>query len=455
MESKTKHSQVVLKEDGSNLVPSIIAVAIPTIISGFLKTSFVFVDTYFAGKISTDALAALAGASFLVWILETLSQLNSVGALSLLSRAIGEKDYKKMNFIFRKSLKVSLFSSLIVSSIFIYLLPFLVGLLALPIGVEQNAYDYLFVLFLSGPLFWVFDTLEQSFRGAGDPVTPVWITFIFVILNCILDPLFALGYGPIPAMGFMGIALATSITWLGGALTLYILAIKRGYLSVNYSEKYTLKLKELWLIGAPMALSGSFFCLIWVILTPLISKEGSGALGAVSVAHRLEALPYLISLGFYTASASLVGQAMGLKKPNLITKIAFKSALCIFALNGIFYLIFINFTSEIIGIFSKDPEVIKFGIMYFIFAAFAIPFQGLELSFQGAFAGVGKTALAMLLGIIFYTLRIPISYLYFDDYGCEAVFFSIGISATLAGISLLVLFKLKTLEPRKKEFLGF
>ena len=204
-----------------------------------------------------------------------------------------------------------------------------------------------------------------------------------------------------------------------------------------------------------MALSGSFFCLIWVILTPLISKEGSGALGAVSVAHRLEALPYLISLGFYTASASLVGQAMGLKKPNLITKIAFKSALCIFALNGIFYLIFINFTSEIIGIFSKDPEVIKFGIMYFIFAAFAIPFQGLELSFQGAFAGVGKTALAMLLGIIFYTLRIPISYLYFDDYGCEAVFFSIGISATLAGISLLVLFKLKTLEPREKEFLGF
>ena len=346
---------IVLQPDGNNVGTALVRLAVPSILSGWLKTAFLVVDTYFAGLISTDALGALSAATFFVWMFFSFSAMNSIGVMSKIAQAVGANDEALINAIVRKGLVSALVPGVLTSVLLVFVAKFGLGGLGLPENVETGVTDYLIYLALLGPFLWVFDTLDCVFRGTGDTKTPLKLLLVFVGLNVVLNGGFALGWGPFPQMGVPGIALATGTSWLLGSMVMLLICWRRGLLTKTDAPAPANW--ALWQIGLPITLSGVFFDLIWLVLTPWIAKDGAAALAAVSIGHRLESYGYMTSVGLGIAAAALVGQAVGLQKPQLAHKIAGLAARAAVGFNALWALILMIWPLFFYGLFTDDVMV--------------------------------------------------------------------------------------------------
>lgn len=412
----------------------------PSVLSAWLKSSFLLADTLFAGRISTTALAGMSAAVFFVWMFHSLSLTNSLGALSLIAQAKGSHDEERVRATFRRTLVLGPFLGLIVSLIMGLVGPSALGLLGLDDEVLAAARTYLIAIAACGTGLWFFDTIEQAFRGTGDARTPLLVTASFAALNVVLNPVLAFGLGPIPALGLVGIAASSGVAWFGGGFVLLFFAHKRGLLRPSSARPP--RAWSVWRIGLPTAAVGICFDLIWVSLAPLIAKSGPAALAAVAVGHRLESVSYQTSNGISMACASLVGQAWGMKEPKLARAVAFRSALSGFVLSSLWIGLLLLSAPVVILLFNADPDVLHYGLLYLWLAGAPSVMQGVELIFVGAFSGTGRTVLPSVLMLVSYGARIPLAAVLAPTYGAAGVFGGIGFTAALSGAVVALAFAL-------------
>lgn len=423
-------------DDGAGLNRAVFRLALPTTGAGWLKASFLFVDTWCAGALSTTALAGLSAAVFFVWMYHSLSGLNSQGALCHVAQARGRHDEEAVKACWRRGAVQALALGCAMSALFLATTPRIVEHLDLTTEVVVEAQRYLVVIALVGPAFWLFDCLEQCFRAVGDAQTPLWVVAGFALLNLALDPILALGFGPIPAFGIIGIGAATGLSWVVGAAILFVLARRRGYLAKSHG-----KAPPVWAflrVGAPTALSSVGFDLIWVLMVPLIAVGGPPAVAAVSIGHRLESVAWLTAVGLGAATSALVGQAVGAGRTRLSRAIAMRAAVMSVVFSGAWSMLLIAFGAEALAIFTDDAATIDVGLDYIALAVFALVFQTLEVVFFAAFAGGGRTGVPSALALLTYGMRWPLAAALVKTWGIAGVFMAIGCTASVAGILVTI-----------------
>jgi putative MATE family efflux protein len=412
----------------------------PTIASGCLKSSWALVDTFVAGRLSTVSLAGLSAAVFFVWMFHSLSTINSIGALSVVARARGAGDDDAVRAAFRRALALAPALGLVTAVAFGLLAPVAIGLMDLAPEVTSESRRYLVAIAVAGPCLYLFDTAEQSFRGAGDARTPLLVATGVALSNLVLNPVLAFGLGPAPALGVVGIAVATGVSWLAGGATLFSIARRRGLLRPSTAAPP--RAGELWRVGLPTAASGVGFDLIWVVLTPLIAVSGPAALAAVAIGHRLESISYLVSNGIAIACASLVGQAVGMGREDLARGVAFRCALFGLAMSGLWIALILALGELPLRLFSDDEAVVSFGLDYLALAAVPAVVQAIEQVFVGAFSGTGRTALPSAIAFFTYGTRIPFAWRWAPVAGAVGVFAAIGVTALGAGLLVTLAFVL-------------
>jgi putative MATE family efflux protein len=411
---------------------ALVRMAWPTLLSAWLKSSFLLADTLVAGRISTTALAALSASVFFVWMFHSLSQTNSIGTLSLMAQAKGAGDDERMRATLRRSLWLAPSLGAAAALALAFVGPAALAGMGLSADVVTDARVYLFAIAACGPGLWLFDTVEQAFRGAGDARTPLFVAAGFAFVNFALNPLLAFGLGPLPALGLLGIALASGVSWLGGGATLLLIARRRGMLRPSAAAPP--HPWRVWRIGMPTALAGVAFDLVWVAITPLIAKSGDGAVAAVAIGHRLEGLSYQMAMGIGAACASLVGQAVGMQRPDLVRGVAYRSVALGLGLSALWLALIVATAPWTLPLFSKDPEVIGYTFDYLRLAAVFSVVQAAEVIFVGAFAGLGRTALPSAIALASYGARVPLAGVLAGLYGAAGVFAAIGLTAASSGV---------------------
>lgn len=412
----------------------------PSVVAAWLKSSFMLADTLFAGRISTTALAGMSAAVFFVWMFHSLSLTNSLGSLSLIAQAKGAFDEERVRATFRRTIVLGPLLGAIASVVLGIGGSIALGSMGLDDDVLASARSYLVSIAVCGTGLWFFDTIEQAFRGTGDARTPLAVTAAFALLNVVLNPVLAFGVGPIPALGLVGIAASSGVTWFGGGFVLLFVARQRGLLRPSTARPP--RAWSVWRIGLPTAAVGIFFDLIWVSLAPLIAKSGPAALAAVAVGHRLESVSYQMSNGISMACASLVGQAWGMGRTDLARAVAFRSALSGFVLSSSWIALLLLSAPVVIPLFNADEDVLRYGLLYLWLAGATSVLQGVELIFTGAFSGTGRTALPSALMLVSYGTRIPLAARFAPVYGAAGVFGAIGFTAALSGIVVALAFAL-------------
>jgi putative MATE family efflux protein len=448
---------------GSIGVPLFI-LAIPMILEMFMESLFGIVDIFFVAKLKADAVAVVGLTESMLALVFAIAIGLSVGATATVSRRTGENDPEGAARGAVHAIYLGLIVTALISVVgYFYAAPFLAALGAEPEVVTLGTTYTQIMLGTSGVIVFLF-LLNAIFRGAGDAAITLRILILANILNIFLAPCFIFGpdifkvlginapawlinVWPFPHMGVTGAAVGTTIgRGAGLLLAIYYLIRPGGRITIkkHHWKIDTTILRNLTTIVGPAIIQFTIGTASWSVLVRVVSGFGSEAIAGYVIGLRVIMFVLLPAVGLSNAAATLVGQNLGAAKPERaeasVWRAAYINAIFL-GLTGLFVLIF---SHNIVGWFTSEPEVLKYGAQSLHIVAFGFVFYAFGMVLEAAFNGAGDTWTPTWLNLLcFWMLEIPLAYLlsYKFGMGPSGVFWSITIAFSVLAIVSTLVFK--------------
>ena len=430
-----------------NINKAIVLLAVPMIIEMLGEGLFAVVDAYFVSLLSNEAFATVVLTETLSTIVYSLAIGVSIAASAMVSRRIGEKNNKAADEAAAQTILVALVISILITFIGIFFSENLLRMMGANDAVVAVGVPYTQILLGSNIVIMLLFILNGVFRGAGDATMAMRSLWIANILNMILDPILIFGLGPIPAMGVMGAAIATTFgRGMGVLFQLYILfngkrvvQLTKAHFKANW--EIINKIVNVASTGAGQYLISSAS---WIFLMKLVADFGTDAVNGYGLAIRIIIFTILPAWGIANAGATLMGQNLGAKQPERagtsVWRAAYLNAIFLFIVSVVYFL----FAESLIGIFNDDENVIAIGTRALKIFSIGYIFFGFAMVLSQAFGGAGDTRTPTVVNIIsFWLIQIPLAYYLTKQlaWGLDGVFFAVVISETIMTIIFVVMFK--------------
>ncbi|MBL7738418.1 MAG: MATE family efflux transporter [Chitinophagaceae bacterium] len=429
---------------------AIVLLAIPMILELSLESVFAVVDIYFVSHLpnSKNAIATVGLTEFSITIVYSLAIGLSTAATAVVARRIGEKNADAAAHAGMQSLLIALISSVIFGALgIIYAEEILQFMGAAPDVIKEGASFTRIMLGGSIVIIMLF-LINGIFRGAGDAAMAMRSLWIASLLNIVLCPLLIYGYGPFPELGLKGAAIATTIGRGTGVLyQCYHLFKGKGVIKVKPIHfKWDVPvIKTLIDVGWPATLQFIIQSGSWIVVGRLVAETGStDGVAGYQVAIRNIVFFILPAWGLSNAAATLVGQNLGANQPDR----AERSALLTMKYNAIFMagvmLLFLLFSPPIISIFTKDPEVHRYGVLALQIIGAGYIFYGIGMVMIQALNGAGDTKAPTWINFVgFWLFQIPLAYILAKgfDLGPVGAFIAIPVAETAIAIAAYFVFK--------------
>jgi putative MATE family efflux protein len=289
--------------------------------------------------------------------------------------------------------------------------------------------------------------INAIFRGAGDAAVAMRVLWLANAINLVLDPCLIFGWGPFPALGVTGAAVATT-TGRGIAVVLQLVTLARGTGRLVVRREH-LALDPKTMVSL-LRLSGSAIVqsLIgtasWIGLVRILAGFGSAALAGYTIAIRIVVFAILPSWGMSNAAATLVGQNLGAKKPDRAARSVFLAGVYNMAFLGAVGLVFVSVPGALVGLFTQDPVVLPIATQGLRIIASGFLFYAWGMVLVQAFNGAGDTWTPTVINLfIFWLWEIPLAYLLAvrAGFGPRGVFLAIAIAFSTLAVVGGVLFR--------------
>jgi len=385
-------------------IPSLIKkIALPASVGTLFQTLFNVVDTFFAGKISPEALSALAKSFPIYFIIIAACVGVTVGGTSLIANSIGENNKEKVLGYFANTIIYAFLISILITIIGLVFSPSLFALMGSDDEVILLSLKYTNVIFAGSIIFIMVVALNSLLHADGDTKTFRNILILSFFLNIILNPLFIFGFGFIPAMGIVGIGVATIVAQFVGLLIIFNKIIKSSRIkdiSIKYFYPKVYLLKNLFFQSAPITAALLLISVGNFIIFAYIGVFGEYATAGYGSAARFEQILLLPVLGLNTAIISIIGQNFGAKNFSRVKESYFKAVMYGFTLMLISGLIIFLSADKIVSIFSNNQDVISFGTTYLKISALIFPAYPIFFISNGFFMAIKKSTYSMYLNII-------------------------------------------------------
>jgi putative MATE family efflux protein len=433
---------------------TLVRLALPIMGTSFIQMAYNLTDIMWLGRLSTNAVAAAGAAGFFMWFGSSLVMISQIGVGVNVAHSFGKGDVEKASTYISNGFQLDVFIAIIYSLFLFVFRHQLIGFFNLgdPEVIEM-AVEYLTIISVGIIFHFLNPIFSVSLNSTGNSITPFKVNTLGLMANIVLDPLFIFGFGPIPALGIRGAALATILAQAIVSL-MFILVGKRS--ETIYSHVKLLArpkkdiMKNIVRLGIPPFFQSGLHAGISMILTKIVAGFGPVAVAVQSIGSQIESISWMSSEGFSTAISAFVGQNYGAKKLDRI-KDGYFQGLQILAGIGIFATcLLIFFARPIFTIFvPEDPVAIAEGIRYLKILGLSQFFMTIEIGTAGAFNGIGRTIPPTVIGVLFNTLRIPLAMILSSTFlGLLGVWWSISMTSIAKGIILfswfiMVLKKLK------------
>ena len=402
-----------------NILKSIILYSIPLILGNFMQQLYNTFDSLIVGNyVGSSALAAVGAGGQISFFLVAFYLGASSGAGILISQYYGAKDDEKLHAVVHNMMGIGIVLGVVITIVGIIFCPAFLGWIGTPVDMMPDAVTYLRIFF-GGMLFQVvYNMLAAVLNAVGNSKRSLIYLIISSGLNIILDLLFVCVF----KLGIAGAAWATIIS----QAVCCVLILK--YL-MDVEANYKVKLKDITLqsdyvkrivkMGFPAAVQNAVIAFSSLLIQAGVNSYGTKAAAGFTAYMKVDGFDILPILSFSLAATTFVGQNVG--AGNM--KRAKKGAAIIIVINTIYTLIMTCvrtvFDSQIISLFSHDPEVIESGVMcIWALAPFYI-LLGLIHSFAGAIRGTGNTVgpmVIILFSLCFYrVLWMMFARPYFSD----------------------------------------
>ena len=386
----------LLKDNIPKLVRKL---AVPAMVGTLFQTLYNVVDTYFAGKISPEALSALSKSFPIYFIIIATSIGVTVAGTSLIGNSIGAKDNKKTLNYFSHIVYYGILISIIITFLGLYYSKKVFIMMGSTEKVVSLGLEYTDIIYSGSILFILVVSLNSLLHAEGDTKTYRNVLVLSFLLNIILNPILIFGFLFIPAFGVKGIGIATIISQFVSFIII-LLKILDNKRVKNITKEYLLPkflfLKNIFFQSMPITVSICGYALAAAIIFTYVGQSGEYAVAGYGVGTRIEQVVLLPILGINTAIISIIAQNYGANNIYRIKETYFtaiKYAFLIMITAGT--LVFLS-ASVITSFFSNDPEVIEYGKRYLKISAFVLPAYPVFFLSNGCFMALKKSENAMI-----------------------------------------------------------
>lgn len=429
-----------------DLKKAIFLLSIPMILELIMESTFAIADIYFVGKLGASAVATVGLTETYLFLLYSVAMGLSTAVTAIISRRIGEKKKEEAGKSAVQAIILALAASLPFAIAGIFFAKDLLILMGADPWSVEIGYKYTQWMLGGNVVIILLFVINAVFRGAGDAAVAMRVLWIANIINIILDPIFIFGLGPIPAMGIEGAAIATNMgRGIGVLVQLWSLFRVGKHIKLKFSD-ILIDIKIIFNI-LKTSLGGVAQMIVamtsWIFLMRILSEIGSEAVAGATITIRIMMFTMMPAWGFSNAAATLVGQNLGAERPD-------RAEACVWrigAYNMIFLLIvsilLYTFSSNIIGLFSQDLEVISIGSEWLGIICYSYFVYGWWMVSVQAFNGAGDTKTPTYINLVFFWLiQIPLSYYLAIElsWAQTGVFWGVFFSETSVGLFTLWLF---------------
>lgn len=342
-------------------------ITLPMSVGLFFNTMYNVVDSFYAGQVSTTALAALALSFPVFFVIIAFSQGIARGASALIANAIGAGDREKEPILSSQVFSLGLIFAVVLTIVGLTASRPLFRLMGATGPYLDLAHSYVTPLFI-GCVFFLLSSLSNAILLAhGDSRTFGKVLVGGFFLNLLLDPWFLYGGLGLPAMGIPGIAWATVLIQALGGFYLFSTVLKRGYVEWGVLIRQRPQLRtygEILQQGIPTSFNMMSIALGFFVTTYYLNIYGEVAVAAFGVGTRVEQIALLPAIGLGSAIISIVGQNNGAGKMDRVQECV---RLCVkygFILIVIASVPMFLFATPLVSLFTDDPAVIEAGTIY-------------------------------------------------------------------------------------------
>ena len=426
---------------------AVFMLSIPMILEMLMESIFALVDIIYVSKVSVNAVATVGLTESVLTLVYAIAIGLCMGATAIVSRRTGEKDAEGAKQAAVQVIFLGISISILISIIGILFPKEILGLMGGEADLIEEGYGYTQVLLGGNITVMLLFLINAIFRGAGNASIAMWTLILSNGLNIILDPIFIFGFGPIPAFGVEGAAIATT-TGRGVAVLAQLFILFRGnsYIKIAFKD-LVIRTKVMTNI-IKVSLGGIFQFFIgtssWVVLMLIMATFGSEVLAGYTIAIRIMMFTLMPAWGMSNAAATLVGQNLGAKKPERAEQSVWKTGKYAAVFMGAVSIIYLVFARTFLSWFTDNPIVIDNGaICLQIIAAGYLAYAYGMVVIQ-SFNGSGDTYTPTLINFIcFWLFQLPFAYLMAIvlDYGPIGVFWAITLAEILIAVIGIMFFK--------------
>lgn len=438
---KTRHPDLL----NGNITSNIIRLSLPMVLAMLFQTGFSVIDMIFVGMVGPHAIAAVSIVFPVMFFFISFIMGIGAGLTSFVARAFGAGDIEKAGRIASNGLVFGIVLSVLLAIFgILFSKPMFVALGAGP-EILSAVLDYSRIIFIGFILIFFGAFCNSIIRGEGDTKTPMKFLVVQTVVNFILDPLFIFGFGPLPAMGVKGAALAlviSRIIMISLCMRHFITGKSRVKPVVrNFRVDFSL-LKEILRVGLPSTITFMSSSIGLMLFMKLVSGYGPLAIAAFGIGGRIENIAILPALGMSGAILTIVGQNYGAGKLERARQTVKKSMTLIVTFMLGLTTLSLLFARPINSIFTRDAQVIALGIDFLFYRSPFWAFLGVRMMIGAGFNGAGNPKvglLTLLFGL--FVMGLPSTLLLSNLMGLNAVWIGLSVANLTGATAAYLVFR--------------
>jgi putative MATE family efflux protein len=397
------------------ILREVVAMGLPSMASFLLLTVYDLVDIFWLAKLGEAPVAAVTVFSAFLWVLSFPNNVVGSGSVAIISQRFGAGDRRRTELSIKNTFLAKIVFGLTLGGLGLVYLPTALEFLGAEPSVVRSGTDYgriqCSVLALSLASFSVYTAL----RSIGRPALGMWLSAGGALVNLVLDPLLIFGIGPFPALGIQGAAVASALGFttvtIAGAIAL---ASRHSPVPVRwFSEPYPdwTEMLQILRIGLPAGIAALSFSLSASIVVKLVAIYGTSVVALFGMAQKVLRFGVMIIAGLGLGTGALVGQYLGSRR---LRHAWLASVISMFLGAGtlfVYGLLLFAFAPLIVRGFFSDPALLDAGVLYLRILSIGLPFTGILLASENAFAGAGQNTPTMIANVLTsWALTIPLMY---------------------------------------------
>jgi putative MATE family efflux protein len=388
---------------------------LPMIIGMIVLMTFGLVDTFFIGMLGTQELAAISFTFPVTFTVISLYIGLGIGTSAIIAKLLGSKQNKQAKETATGALMLTMVLAIVLAVIGVITIEPIFKLMGA--DKEQLVFikEYMLMWYAAGVFLAMPMVGNSVLRAYGDTKTPSYVMAFGGLINVILDPILIFGWGPIPAFGMKGAAIATLVAWAVGLLyILYVLAVKRKLIEPKLLNWQQLKRSTggILKIGLPAAGANMLTPFSAGIVTSIVAGYGPQAVAAWGVGGRLESIASIVVLSLSMSLPPFISQNFGASKLERVRQAYSLCVRFVIVWQLIIFAILAILSGVIANIFTNEPEVASTIVLFLVIVPLGYGMQGVTILTNSSFNAMHMPMSALSLNVMrLFVFFVPFSIL--------------------------------------------